>query len=140
VEAVAFLESTSMTYRVLADAVALFHAAFVVFVIVGGLFVVRWPRVAVLHVPAAVWGALIEFGGWICPLTPLENYFRGRAGEAGYTGGFVEHYVLRALYPSGLTPPIQWALGFFVIAVNAAAYAYVVRTRRRRRPASTSVT
>jgi uncharacterized membrane protein len=123
---------------VLADAVALFHAAFVVFVVVGGLLVVRWPRVVVLHVPAAIWGALIEFGGWICPLTPLENYLRGRAGEAGYTGGFVEHYVLRALYPDGLTQSIQWVLGFLVIAANAAAYAYVVRKRRRRRLASTS--
>jgi uncharacterized protein DUF2784 len=127
-----------MTYRVLADAVALLHAAFVVFVVVGGLLVVRWPRLAVLHVPAAIWGALIEFGGWICPLTPLENHFRDRAGEAGYTGGFVEHYVLRALYPAGLTRSIQWTLGCFVIAVNTAAYVYVVRTRRRRHLASTS--
>ena len=122
-----------MIYRLLADCVALFHAAFVVFVVAGGLIVIRWPRVAFAHVPAALWGALIEFGGWICPLTPLENYLRGRAGEAGYTGGFVEHYVLRALYPSGLTPAIQWTLGLFVILVNAAAYGYIVRARRARR-------
>lgn len=120
-----------MTYRVLADAVALFHAAFVVFVVAGGLLVVRWRRLALVHVPAAVWGALIEFGGWICPLTPLENYLRGRAGEAGYSGGFVEHYVLRALYPGGLTPAIRWTLGLFVIVVNVTAYSYILRARRR---------
>lgn len=121
-----------MGFRLLADSVALFHAAFVVFVVTGGLLVIRWPRAALLHVPAAIWGALIEFGGWVCPLTPLENYLRGRAGEAGYSGGFVEHYVLRALYPSGLTPRIQWGLGLFVILVNAAAYGYILRKRRRR--------
>jgi hypothetical protein len=124
-----------MRYRVLADAVAILHAAFVVFVIVGGLLVVRWRRLAVLHIPAAVWGAAIEFGGWVCPLTPLENYLRGRAGEAGYTGGFVEHYVLRTLYPEGLTRTIQWGLGLLVIMVNVVAYGYIVRARRRARPA-----
>lgn len=124
-----------MRYRVLADAVAILHAAFVVFVVVGGLLVVRWRRLAVLHIPAAVWGAAIEFGGWVCPLTPLENFLRGRAGEAGYAGGFVDHYVLRTLYPEGLTRTIQWALGLLVIIVNAAAYGYIVRARRRATPA-----
>ena len=120
-----------MPYRLLADAIVVFHAAFVVFVVVGGWLVVRWPRVALIHIPAAIWGALIEVAGWVCPLTPLENYLRGRAGEMGYAGGFVEHYVLRALYPEGLTPTIQWGLGLFVIVVNAAAYGYVLRSRRR---------
>ena len=121
-----------MPYRLLADAVVVFHAAFVAFVVVGGWLVVRWPRVALIHIPAAIWGALIEFAGWVCPLTPLENYLRGRAGERGYAGGFVEHYVLRALYPDGLTPTIQWGLGVFVIIVNVAAYGYVLRARRHR--------
>jgi hypothetical protein len=124
-----------MRYRVLADAVAILHAAFVVFVIVGGLLVIRWRRIAALHIPAAVWGAAIEFGGWVCPLTPLENFLRGRAGEAGYAGGFVEHYVLRTLYPEGLTRTIQWGLGLLVIIVNAVAYGYIVRARRRATPA-----
>jgi uncharacterized protein DUF2784 len=124
-----------MRYRVLADAVAILHAAFVVFVIVGGLLVIRWRRIAALHIPAAVWGAAIEFGGWVCPLTPLENFLRGQAGEAGYAGGFVEHYVLRTLYPEGLTRTIQWGLGLLVIIVNAAAYSYIVRARRRATPA-----
>jgi hypothetical protein len=120
-----------MIYRVLANAVVVFHATFVAFVVLGGLLVMRWRRVAFIHVPAAIWGAAIEFGGWICPLTPLENSLRARAGEAGYSGGFVEHYILRALYPDGLTRPIQWTLGLFVVAVNAAAYGYVLRTRRQ---------
>src|SRR5437867_9964956 len=100
-----------MLYRWLADAVVVLHAAFVVFVVLGGVLVIRWRRLAWLHVPAAIWGALIEFAGWICPLTPLENSFRARAGDAGYAGGFVEHYLLRALYPDGLTPSVRWLLG-----------------------------
>src|SRR6185437_6906980 len=100
----------AMIFRLLADAVVLFHAAYVVFVVVGGFLVLRWHWVAWLHIPAATWGALIEFGGWICPLTPLENHLRTRAGEAGYAGGFIQHYVLRALYPTGLTPGVRWTL------------------------------
>jgi len=120
-----------MGYRALADLVVLTHAAFVAFVLGGGFLAVRWRRVAWIHLPAAVWGALIEFAGWICPLTPLENDLRARAGEAGYSGGFVEHYVLHALYPSGLTPAVQWILGAGVIAANVVAYT-LVWTRRHR--------
>jgi len=116
-----------MLYRWLADAVVVLHAAFVVFVVLGGVLVIRWRRLAWLHVPAAIWGALIEFAGWICPLTPLENSFRGRAGDAGYAGGFVEHYLLRALYPDGLTPSVRWLLGAIVVVVNGIAYGYVIR-------------
>ncbi|HEY2379234.1 MAG TPA: DUF2784 domain-containing protein [Gemmatimonadaceae bacterium] len=123
-----------MAYRLLADAVIVFHAAFVAFVVIGGLVVLRWPWMAWLHLPAAAWGALIEFSGWICPLTPLENALRARAGESGYSGGFIEHYVLHTLYPDGLTRRVQWVLGVFVIAINAGAYALVLSRRRRLRP------
>lgn len=122
-----------MFFRLLADSVVLLHTAFVAFVVLGGLLVLRWRRLAWMHLPAAAWGALIEFGGWICPLTPLENALRARAGEAGYSGGFVEHYILHALYPSGLTPAIRYALGAFVLTINAIVYAQVWRTRRRHR-------
>lgn len=120
-----------MRVRLLADVVVLIHAAFVIFVVAGGFLVIRRRWVAWLHVPAAIWGALIEYAGWICPLTPLENLLRERAGQAGYSGGFIEHYVLRALYPSGLTQTVQWVLGTLVIVVNAAAYYGVWRSRRR---------
>ena len=111
-----------MSYRLLADLVLVVHAAFVVFVMLGGLAVLRWPRLAWVHLPAAIWGAGIEFAGGICPLTPLENHWRQLAGEQGYTGGFVEHYVVAALYPEGLTRGLQIALGLAVLAVNAAVY------------------
>jgi hypothetical protein len=111
-----------MSYRLLADLVLVVHAAFVVFVVVGGLAVLRWPRLAWVHLPAAIWGAGIEFAGGICPLTPLENHWRRLAGEQGYTAGFVEHYVVAALYPEGLTRGLQVALGLAVLAVNAAVY------------------
>jgi hypothetical protein len=119
-----------IAFRVLADLVVLIHAAFVVFVVLGGLVVLRWPRLAWLHIPAALWGALIEFGGWICPLTPLENALRHRAGEAGYSGGFIEHYVVHVLYPSGLTPGVRYLLGGVVLAINAFAYGFILYKRR----------
>jgi hypothetical protein len=121
-------------YRLLADAVVVVHFGFVLFVVFGGLLALRWPRVLWLHAPAAVWGALIEFAGWICPLTPLENELRRRGGEAGYAGGFIEHYVLPVLYPAELTRATQLVLGALVIAINAAVYAIVIgRGRRSRR-------
>ena len=120
-----------MIYRVLADLVVGVHALFVAFVIVGGLLALRWRWVAVLHVPAAVWGALIEFQGWVCPLTPLEQSLRAAAGQAGYRGGFIEHYLLPALYPAGLTRGVQLVLGTAVVVVNVAVYAVLLRRTRR---------
>ena len=111
----------------LADLVLVVHFVFVLFVILGGLLVLRWPRVAYLHIPAAVWGAAIELAGWICPLTPLENSLRLQAGGAAYSGGFIEHYILPVLYPSELTRDVQLILGFLVIAFNVTIYAYVFR-------------
>ncbi len=125
-----------MIYRALADFVVIVHAAFVVFVVLGGFLVLRRPRLAWLHLPAAIWGVMIEFAGWICPLTPLENAFRARGGEAGYGGGFVEHYLLAALYPTGLTRGVQVVLGSIVLALNAAIYAVVISRSRARQRAS----
>jgi hypothetical protein len=120
----------SMLFRLAADATIVVHAAFVAFVVAGGLLVVRWPRLAWAHVPAAVWGALIEFSGGICPLTPLENELRYRSGMARYEGDFAEHYLLPILYPEHLTRELQLLLGALVVVVNLAAYAYVIRSRR----------
>jgi hypothetical protein len=120
-----------MSYRLAAVAVLVAHALFVLFVALGGLLVLRWPRLAWLHLPAAAWGALIELAGWICPLTPLENRLRRLGGEAGYEGGFVETYVLAALYPAGLTREVQVVLGLLVLAVNGAVYAVLLRRRWR---------
>ena len=111
-----------MPYGLLVTLLVLFHGAFVLFVIAGGLLVLRWPRLAWVHVPAFIWGALIEFAGWICPLTPLENAWRRAAGGSGYTGGFIEHYVTAAIYPSGLTRGVQTVLGVIVVLVNGWVY------------------
>jgi hypothetical protein len=121
-----------VTYRWAADALAIVHLGFVVFVALGSLLALKWPRVAWVHVPAALWGAAIEFGGWICPLTPLENRLRLLGGEAGYEGGFVENYLLALLYPEELTRRMQVALGAIVLMVNLAAYAWLARRRTRR--------
>jgi len=119
-----------MGFRLLADGVVLIHLLFVAFVVCGGFLVHRWRRLMWFHIPAALWGAAIEFGGWVCPLTPLEDALRVRAGFAGYAGGFVEHYLIPLLYPAGLEPPTQAALGTFVIAVNAVAYAITFLPRK----------
>ena len=123
-----------MWYRIGADFVLITHFAFVLFVVLGGFLALRWPRLAWVHLPVAVYGAIIEFLGFICPLTPLENSLRQRGGEAGYSGGFIDHYITATIYPSGLTRGIQLVLGVGVLVVNALVYAIVVR--RAHRPAT----
>jgi hypothetical protein len=118
-------------FRFLAGLTVLFHVAFVLFVVLGGLLVARWPWVAWVHLPAAVWGAWIEFAGWVCPLTPLENWLRVQGGEAAYSSGFIEHHVLPVLYPASLSPEVQYALGALVALVNTAIYAVLFRGRAR---------
>ena len=120
----------AMPYRLLADLVLIIHAGFVAFVVLGALLALRWPRIAWVHVPVVLWGAGIEFVGGICPLTPLENHWRRLAGELGYPGDFVEHYVMSALYPDGLTRRVQLVLGALVLLVNVAIYAWVFWRRR----------
>lgn len=126
-----------MIYRLLADAVVGLHLAFVVFVVFGGLVVLLRPRLAWIHVPAAVWGALVELGGWVCPLTPLESRLRARAGGAGHGEGFVEHYLLPLLYPGDLTREIQIALGVLVVLINGAFYAWLAYRRSSRKESGT---
>ena len=120
-----------MIFRFLADATVLLHLAFVLFVVLGGLLVLRWPRVAWVHLPAAVWGAWVELAGWICPLTPMENWLRRRGGQTGYTATFVDQYLVPILYPAALSRDIQWLLGAFVLAVNVCVYVVVFRRVRR---------
>ncbi|MBI2275856.1 MAG: DUF2784 domain-containing protein [Dechloromonas sp.] len=123
-----------MRYRLLADAVLLLHLAFILFVVFGALFVWRFRRLAWLHVPAVVWAGLIQFSGWVCPLTPLENHLRRLGGEVGYAGGFIEHYLLPVIYPPGLTHEMQVALGFAVVGLNGLAYGGLLfRARRHER-------
>ena len=122
-----------MLDRLVADAVVVLHVLFIGFAVGGGALVLRWRRVMWLHLPAVAWATLVEVMSWPCPLTPLENFFRRRGGEAGYPGGFVEHYVMPVLYPEGLTDRIQLFIGCFVFTVNVVAYSIVI-ARRRRRP------
>lgn len=112
-----------------ADLVLLLHFAFVLFVILGGLLVWRWSWVAYAHIPAAIWGVLIEFSGWMCPLTPLEQQLRSAAGEASYSVSFVEHYILPLLYPVGLTRTTQILLGTAVLLINVGIYGFLLYRR-----------
>ncbi len=111
-----------MLFRLLANGLVVLHLAFVLFVVLGGFLALRWRRLAWFHVPAALWGAFIEFMGWICPLTPLENRLRLLAGEAGYQGGFVEHYLIPTLYPAHYTVALRLTLGVLVVVLNGTAY------------------
>ena len=120
-----------MFYRVIADALVVIHFAFIIFVIFGGFLSLRWRRLIYLHIPAALWGILIEFSGWICPLTPLENYFRVHGGEAGYQGGYIEHYLLPVIYPADLTRDLQLLLGIIIIGINVTAYGLYIFLRKK---------
>jgi len=125
-----------MGQRIAADLVVTGHLGYILFVFLGGLLALRWPRTAWVHIPAAAWGMLVEFGNYYCPLTPLENRLRQAGGEAGYSGGFVEHYLLPVIYPDGLTRELQLALGLAVLLINLAVYGIVVSRwfRHRRTP------
>ena len=115
-----------MTYRILAEIVLVLHFCFVIFLVLGGLLVLRWHRIAYLHLPAVVWGILIEFFWWACPLTTLENHLRGLGGEAGYATGFIDYYVSAVLYMP-LTPQIRVLLGLSLIGMNLLVYLYILR-------------
>jgi Protein of Unknown function (DUF2784) len=114
-----------MAAKLTADALVLFHFAFILFVIGGGFLVRRWFWVVWVHIPCAIWGALIEFAGWICPLTPLENNLRISAGYSGYSGGFIENYIIPIVYPAGLTYDIQILCGLGVVIINIWAYNFI---------------
>jgi Protein of Unknown function (DUF2784) len=118
-------------YQVGAELLVIVHCAFVAFVVFGALLVLYRPWIAFLHVPMALWGATTELLGIVCPLTPLEQALWRRAGEAGYEGGFIEHYLLPLVYPAGLTRSVQIALGIAVLLVNLALYAWIVIRDRR---------
>jgi len=120
------------TAFLLADAVLFLHLAFVLFVLFGGLLALKWRSTIWFHLPAAAWGAFIEFSGWICPLTPLENWLREQGGARTYEGDFLSHYLLALLDPNDLTRPAQLMLGLFVIAMNTAIYLWLWRNRLRR--------
>jgi Protein of Unknown function (DUF2784) len=118
-------------YLLLADLVVLVHLVFVMFAVTGGFLAVRWHYFVWIHLPAVAWAALVEFFGWVCPLTPLENWLRGRGGEGGHPPDFIAHYILAALYPEGLTREIQIALGAFVVLINLAIYGWILCSKTR---------
>jgi len=117
-------------YNVLANAIVLTHFLFIAFVVCGGLLVIYWPRIAFVHLPAAVWGAVVEIFGWVCPLTPLENQFRLLAGGNSYSGDFIARYLIPVLYPENLTATIQQVLGGLVIIINLIFYTIAMQKQR----------
>ena len=120
-----------MLTRVVADFIIIIHFGFIVFIVLGGLLVFRWPKLMWLHLPAVAWGVVIELAGFICPLTPLENRLRIAAGESGYSSGFIDQYLIPVVYPDGLNRPTQIALGALVISINLVLYGVVVAKRKR---------
>ena len=124
-------DNPSPVYNAIAaDLLLVLHLGFICFVLAGGLLVLKWRWLAILHLPAVVWGALVEIQGWLCPLTPWEQQLRQAAGQAGYRGGFVEHYLLPVLYPPGLEHNTQLILGGAVILTNAIIYGWIFLRRR----------
>jgi hypothetical protein len=133
VTACGVVKQWGVIYRLLADAVVVAHLGFVLFVVLGGLIVMRWTRVAWVHLPSVAWAVVLELAGWICPLTPLENRLRRAAGGAGYEGGFIEHYLVPVLYPDALTPSMQIGFAVFALSVNVAVYLWIFLRRQKRR-------
>lgn len=121
----------AMIYRALADLILVTHFAFAVFTVLGGLLVLRWRSLLWAHLPSILWGVVIQWANWTCPLTPLESRLREAGGEAGYSGGFIEYYVSMLLYPEGLTVELRYLLGAALLAVNVAVYGYIFLWRRR---------
>lgn len=128
-----------MIYRILADIVVMIHFAFVLFAVFGGIAVFYRKFIAWIHIPAVIWAAVIEFAGWICPLTPLENLLRAKGGLSGYETGFIEQYLMPVLYPAGLTRGLQVALGGAVLVLNLIVYGLLWRRSRRRMKATRKV-
>jgi len=120
-----------MLQSVLANFILVIHLGFILFVVGGGLLVFRWPWAAFIHLPAVLWGVAIELGNWICPLTPMEQKLRLAAHESGYTGGFIQHYLIPLIYPDELTRDIQLGLGLFVLLVNVLIYAWWLIRRKK---------
>lgn len=120
-----------MLCRLGADLLVIVHLLFIIFVVAGGCLVLKWPRMAYLHIPAAAWGALIEFQGWICPLTPLEQHLRLAGGQPAYSVGFIEYYLEPIIYPAGLTREMQIFFGIAVLAINLMAYGWLLIGRKR---------
>ena len=114
-----------MIYLILADLLVVVHFLFIIFALLGGLLLIWRGSLIFVHLPAVLWAALISFNGWICPLTPLENYLRGVAGTEGYQEGYISHYLIPIIYPSRLTLNIQLLMGILVIAINFGIYAFV---------------
>ena len=121
-----------LMYRLLADFVVVLHMLFIVFAVSGGLIVLKWPKIAYVHIPAVLWGAYIEFSGAICPLTPLEIGWRIAAGQKAYQGDFIERYVLPIIYPHNLTREIQLVLGAILLFINGVAYGWLLLKKWRR--------
>jgi hypothetical protein len=124
------MNTSQLSYHLLADLVVFVHVAFVVFALLGGLLAARWRRLVWIHLPAVIWAAIVEFFGWVCPLTPLENWLRRKGGQAGYSSGFIAHYILPVLYPEELSREVQITLGAFVLLINLSIYTWTFRCKK----------
>jgi len=122
-----------MIYSILAELVVFLHFLFIVFAVSGAILALKWRWIIYVHLLCAAWASLIMMVGWICPLTPLENSLRRSAGEAGYTDGFIDHYLMPIIYPAGLTREIQIWLGVGVVLINLLLYGFVFYRRYYRK-------
>jgi hypothetical protein len=124
------MNALQIPYQLLADLIVLVHVAFVVFAVLGGLLALRWHRFVWIHLAAVIWAAAVELFGWVCPLTPVENWLRRRGGQAGYSSDFIAHYILPMLYPEGLTREVQITLGVFVLLINLSIYSWILGRKK----------
>ena len=124
------MKALQIPYQLLTDLIVLVHVAFVIFAVFGGFLALRWNCFVWIHLPAVIWAATVELFGWVCPLTPVENWLRRRGGQTGYPSDFIAHYILPLLYPEGLTREVQIALGVFVLVINLSIYGWILRRKK----------
>jgi hypothetical protein len=122
-----------MILRILADTVLVVHFSFIIFTLFGGLLALVGRTAIWFHIPVVLWSSVVNLAGWVCPLTPLENRLRELAGQAGYEGGFVEHYLMEVIYPGGMTRDLELTAGISVLVWNVLLYAYVLHRQRRKK-------
>ena len=116
-------------YSIAAAGVLVLHLLFILWVAFGALFTRRRPLLRWFHIASLTYGILLEILEWSCPLTPMENWLRGRAGVPTYQGGFLLHYLDAVVYPD-VPPSLLVLCAVAVCLFNLGVYA--VRFRRRR--------
>lgn len=104
---------------ILADITVAVHVLALLYIGLGGFLAWWWPRSAFVHVFFAIWGVVVNVLPIPCPLTALEDYFRGLQGLGPLPGGFNAYYLYDTVVPRSALPVVA------VIALALVIFSYV---------------